>query len=402
MRICIDRSALGTPTSLAVNPDSSCEWLEGDCDAYLYSREWRPVRLEDLARMQGISTEDLELADPAQARAFESLGVDPATVPWARALGRERFASRIRRLSSSIQEITRDPELRRYVETYRRGREFLRGLQRPTIDVELLREYRSDPATCASVASTLLSFTPDERGLAPAIEYDQASTSTGRLLVASGPRVLTLSREHRDVIRSAQGGSVFEVDFVSLEPRLALLLAGASPPRDVYEDVRGRLGASAISRSDIKLAVISALYGSSSAALAGTLGGRRQARELVEEVKGLFRVSDLVSRLRSDMAEHDGRLHSWYGRPLREVGPDDGDPKLVSHYIQSSAVDVSLLGFSQLTERVRSLGARPIYVIHDAVLFDVPPGAEEALHRECEKGVGLALGHFELGVKRVT
>ena len=225
MRICIDRSALGTPTSLAVNPDSSCEWFEGDCDARLYSREWCPVRLEDLARMQGISTAGLELADPAQVRAFESLGVDPATVPWARALGRERFVTRIRGMSSGLQEITRDPELGRYVETYRRVREFLRGLQRPSVDVELLREYRSDPATCASVAGTLLSFTPDERGLAPPIEYDQVSTSTGRLLVSSGPRVLTLAREHRDIIRSAQGGSVFEVDFISLEPRLALLVA---------------------------------------------------------------------------------------------------------------------------------------------------------------------------------
>jgi hypothetical protein len=402
MRVCIDRSALGTPSSLAVNFDSSCEWYDGECDIHLHNREWRPVQLDALARIQGISTGGLELADPQQVRAFESLGINPSTVPWARALRRDRLSARIRAVSQSIQVIIRDPELRRYVKTYRQGREFLRCLQRPTIDIELLRDHRENPATSASVASTLLSFSPDETGLAPEIEYDQTSTSTGRLLVTSGPRVLTLPKEHRDIIRSAQGGSIFEVDFVSLEPRLALLLAGGRPPRDIYEDVRDRLDVATVSRSDVKLAVISALYGSSSAALAGTLGGRSQARALVDEVKDLFRVNDLVARLRSHMTEHGDRLHSWFGRPLREVGPNDGDSKLVSHYIQSSAVDVSLLGFSQLSDRVHSLGARPIYVIHDAVLFDVPPGAEEALHRECEKGIDLELGHFELGIKRVT
>ena len=402
MRVCIDREALGTPESLFVSSDGTCEWGADGApggDAHLHSREPRPVPFEHLAQMAGLDPSRLELAPAEQFRAFAALGVEPDRVAWAAALGRRRLSRRLQEVVRAIQEVACDTELVRYGKTYGAGQEFLRGLQRPLIDRPLL-ERRLQEQGDTGAGGSLATFAPDREGLAPPVSYSRVATSTGRLTVERGPRILTLAREHREVIQSAQGGSVLEVDFVSLEPRLALLESGATPPRDIYSALGSELGLT-LPRAALKGAVISALYGSSASSLAEALGGRARARDLVERVGERFGVRELVSRLRAGIAER-GRLHNRYGRPLLEARATDPDPRLVSHYVQSSAVDVALLGFFQLCSRVAHLGIRPIYVIHDAVLLDVPKGAEEALRKECEAGVRLDLGHFELGVKRVT
>lgn len=406
MIVCIEKEILGTASSLRIDSSSTFEWSNEDCDIYLgclggVGDIWKPVPLDHLARMQGLTPGDLEIVDPTHALAFSSLGLSPDQVPWAKALGRRQLTKRIQSVSQAIQDVLRDTELQRYVKTYRTGRELLRDLQRPTIDVDRLQVYTHQEGLSPSVVSSLLSFMPDSSGLAPPVSYDQVATSTGRLTVASGPRVLTLSREHRDVIRSARGGSIIEVDFVSLEPRFALLLSGDQPPRDIYEDIGSRI-CPGLARKDVKLAVISALYGSSQSGLVETLGSRAAAKDLVQEVSRAFHVEDLVRRLRDHMSCHSGRLHNHFGRPLPEINSGDKDSKLISHYMQSSCVDIALMGFSQLCSRVSHLGVRPIYVIHDAVLLDVPPGAEEALREECRLGVKLEVGHFELAIKRVS
>lgn len=402
MRVCVDRSALGVESSLVINDDSSYEWQHElvKCDAYLGSKVG--VSIESLALLQGMPLDSLQISDAAHERSFEVLGFQDLEIPWAMVLGRRKFTTRLKQVVGAIQEVIRDPGVVRYVETYGSGNEFLKSLKRPRIDVERMRYYRTELTGGVSPLTALASFSPDEAGLAPEIEYDRVSTATGRLKVSRGPSVLTLQKECRDMIISQTGGSIWEVDFVSLEPRVALNIMGTQPPRDIYEGIRERLNMSGVTRSAIKQAVISALYGSSSSALAEALGGRREAQVLIREVKEYFRVPDLVSRLRSEMDYADGRLHNYYGRPLIDVKGDDPDSKMISHYLQSSAVDVALLGFKDFSSRLSASGVQPIYVIHDAVLFDVPAGCEIQLQEECTRGVDLEMGHFELGLKRVS
>lgn len=401
MRVCIESTSLGTQNSLIVNLDGSCEWQQGpvECDAFLGPDSC--VSIESLAQMQGISQETLQISDPAHLRSLESLGLTGVKVPWAMVLGKNRFTARLKKVVKAIQDVTRDPEVVRYVETYRKGNEFLKTLQRPRIDIARMRGHQADVIGGHGPLSTLTSFTPDEKGLAPPIKYDRVSTSTGRLKVVQGPAILTVQKECRDIIASRVGGSIWEVDFVSLEPRVALNVMGIAPPRDIYEGVRERMNMSGVTRPAIKQAVISALYGSSSASLAEALGGRREAQGLIREVKEYFQVSDLVSLARTKMAGSSNRLHNYYGRPLIDIKTEDPDAKLISYYLQSTAVDVALLGFSQLLHRISSHGIAPIYVIHDAVVLDVPPGKEDELRRACTLGVDLDIGHFELGAKRI-
>lgn len=402
MRVCIDSASLGTQSSLVIGLDGTCQWQScpQDCEAHLGSGPG--VSVESLALMQGMPQDSLRLSDTAHLRSLEILGVTDTSIPWSMVLGRQKFTSRLRGIVRGIQEVTRDTELVRYVSTYRRGNKLLDDLQQPRIDIEAARRHRAEMTGGVGPLTALASFSPDDEGLAPPVEYDRVTTSTGRLKVSRGPSILTLQKECRDIITSRTGGSVWEVDFVSLEPRVALNIMGIEAPRDIYTGVKQRLQMSGLERSTVKQAVISALYGSSSAALSESLGGRREAQGLIREVKEYFQVSDLVSRLRSEMARHGGRLHNYYGRPLIDIKDSDPDSKLISHYLQSSAVDVVLLGFSDMVDSLKSSDIVPIYVIHDAILLDVPSGCEESLQQACSAGVDLEMGHFELGLKRVS
>lgn len=401
MRVCIDRSALGTPASLIINDDGTFEWGNGStCEVCLFDRESCDAPLEDLARIAGVKLDGLSVASASQARAFETLGVNSASVPWFMAMSKEQFTDRIRMISQTVQDVFRDTLLGSYVKTYGQCRKFLRGLSRPTVDVSLLRQHVAECDSGLSVIKSIKSFTPEPDGLAPRVVYDQFSSATGRLTVEQGPSILTLPKSCKDMIKSTTGGSIYEVDFVSLEPRFVLHVMGKKPPRDIYERIRQDVFGGDLTRKIVKTATISALYGSSAGLISELTGASVSARSVVRRVKEYFSAEELGARLASEAEQ--GTLHNHYGRPLIEMRRGESEAKLISYFVQSSCVDTALLGFSKLSDSFKSLGARPIYVIHDAVLVDVPPGADSEFLELCSAGVDLSVGHFDLGVNKVS
>lgn len=401
VRVCIDRAALGTPMSLIINDDGTFEWGDGSqCEVCLFDRDKCAAPLEDIMRLAGAPAEVITVPSPAQAAAFTQLGLDPRTVPWFMAMSREQFSDRIRAISQLIQDVLCDTRLTEYVKTYGQCRKFLQGLSRPTIDASLLRQFAHETDSGLSVIKSIRSFTPDSEGLAPRITYNQIGTATGRLTVESGPSILTLPKQHKRMIRSACGGSVWEVDFVSLEPRFVLHVQGKTPPVDIYEDIRQRVFRGELERRVVKTATISALYGSSAELVSDLTGAGSTAKTIIRRVKEYFLSDELAARLSTETVS--GPLHNYYGRPLIEMVRGVKPVKLVSHYVQSSCVDTALLGFSALCDKLKSLNARPIYVIHDAVLIDVPSGAESEFLEVCNVGIDLDVGHFELGVNKIS
>ena len=75
---------------------------------------------------------------------------------------------------------------------------------------------------------------------------------------------------------------------------------------------------------------------------------------------------------------------------------------MISHYIQSTAVDTALLGFSRLMNVLSPLGIMPIYVIHDAVVVDVPMDSIEKFYKICDEGINLPLGQFKFDVTQLS
>ncbi len=399
MRVCIDKSALGTPESLIVNDDGTFEWGPGDCEVCLFDRDRCDAPLEDLARIAGVSLDNLRLAPEEHERAFTALGVSSASVPWFMALGRDQFKDRVQDISRAVQEVLQDTRMAEYVKTYGQCRRFLRGLSRPTVDLETLRRHVSECESGLSVIKTIKSFTPEADGRAPAISYDQSGSSTGRLTVERGPSILTLPKTCRDMIRSRTGG-IFEVDFVSLEPRFVLHEMGKPAPRDIYEDIRTTVFRGELTRKVVKTATISALYGSSAALMSELTGLSHTAKSVTRRVREYFGADELGHRLASEASS--GVLHNHYGRPLPDLRRGEKESLLISYYVQSSCVDTVLLGFSSLCDRIKSLGARPMYVIHDALLVDVPASSIDRFQEICSEGIDLSVGHFELGVNRIS
>jgi hypothetical protein len=83
----------------------------------------------------------------------------------------------------------------------------------------------------------------------------------------------------------------------------------------------------------------------------------------------LFGIDDVVSSLRKEFIE-EGFIRNKYGRKV--MVPELR--LLYNSYVQSTGVDVALLGFRDLIRRFEGVSKdiRPIALIHDDMLVDCP------------------------------
>ena len=172
------------------------------------------------------------------------------------------------------------------------------------------------------------------------VVYNRAATKTGRLTVKSGPPVLTLKAEHRNIIKGRQ------IDFSSMEPRLLLGLLGKTVEGDLYDWAAKELNLTG-DRSYIKVSIISSMYGS----------------KTVPEIARLFALDEWINQLESQIT--GGYIESFWGRPIK-VDNIRGK-HLLSLWLQSTASDAALLGFKNLFSNRNDI--KPHWVIHDAVIF---------------------------------
>ena len=398
MSFYIHKSILGTTKSLVFNEDEFF-WSSTPSADYSLGNTSEDVRVEDLAILLGKDL-DLTIGSEPQVRAFtKCLGLSKDEICWPMALSPENFRNRVQKINSNVSEIICDYEKTNYDKTYRVTRKFLRGLSRASIDSSKIRNYIEECVSGPSVISTLKSFLPTKgESLASPIEYTHVSTSTGRLVVKSGPSILTLPAANRDILKSSTGGKIFQVDFVSLEPRVVLYLMGSSAPDDIYSHIQTKLFHDHVDRKTVKLATLSALYGSSYKSLSKLTGSDQTSKNLIKRVREYFNLHQLEAVL-TDIMQGQGQIMNHFGRPLRI---DDPRPNiLVSHFVQSTAVDTALLGFNSLMKVLTPLKVKPIYVIHDAVVVDVPKDAIDKFNEMCDKGVDLELGHFKFDVTQL-
>lgn len=236
------------------------------------------------------------------------------------------------------------------------------------------------------------SFEPGQDFTCDPPVYSHA-TATGRLIVKEGPKILTIQKEHRRVLSSRfQGGKMMQIDFVSLEPRVLRLLRAGEAPVDLYTDILSRVGGD-VSRRQVKIAVLRSLYGSSKAGIREEVGAI--GPKLIREVEDYFGLKALQEKLHQQLRTKS-HIKSHWGRPLREATDDH---LLVSHFTQSTAVDVSLMGFGQLTDRIiaEDLDVIPCFVLHDALLLDTAPHHMERMGQIAAEGIDIdGLGHFDV------
>lgn len=255
-----------------------------------------------------------------------------------------------------------------YRDTWVPGNRILRSL-RP-IKVDRSRWQALVDAMVGNVR-VVETFKPTDDGFADDITYDRFGTLTGRLTVTSGPSILTLKREYRDIMASSTpGGCIVCVDFAALEARILLYEAGRRcDEADLYGMIAREMGGT-VTRKAVKGAVISELYGSSKFALGKALGIKgRELNDFVRQVKAYFNTAALLKRIKQQFVA-TGNIINRYGRPVLIDEPLDNI--FINYYAQSSGADVALLGFSQIVSELPET-VRPLCLLHDGLFLDAPP-----------------------------
>jgi hypothetical protein len=353
--IFLDPKFVGIDSYLFISKDGKiCTKASRDKNSYFVStKEHCANNLFDLFPSLGIECK--HFADDSLVSAYETVYGD--NVSWLRALGKKRFVKDIGAYLKKLQSLISEFDEMNYLPTLARGRKILESLESAYVDsISLKKELQ------VRDIETLRSLIPVDGNECEIVKYSHAS-QTGRLTVSSGPRVLTLKKEDRSFFRSSREDKMLcRVDFISLEPRVTYLLTRPTSPKDIYEEMKVFTGSSA-SRANLKIATLSTLYGSSKIDPA-----------LSRSVSKFFD----VEKIKKDRLS-DTRLFNLYGRPLN---PEE-DWLRLSHYVQSTAVDVALLGFTNFYETHE---ITPLFLIHDELVF------------ECDKEVYEELSNKELYV----
>lgn len=237
-------------------------------------------------------------------------------------------------------------------------------------------------------------FKPDSDGFARVVEYDRVTTVTGRLHTVAGPALLHLPKIYRGLLESRwkdEGGLVVALDYKCLEPRVARvareLLCGGLPEEgskgcnpDIYSDFNSDLP-----REVVKKAVISQLYGIGLDALNQQLLpfglSQSEIEDLISSAREFFGLDLLQEKLKIEWETSNRRfITNFYGRRIAT----ETRHTLVNHYIQSTAADISFLGFTNVIRYLEEQGRLhdtvfPLFFNHDAVVLDCHPNSLNGL-----------------------
>jgi hypothetical protein len=402
MIICLDASILGTEKHLVYNHSSEqFSWCDDTpAEAWVFGNPNALYAVEDILAYMN---EPAPIPFPEnQAKAFGHLCDATVKIPWYQVFSPATFRKHVEIFFSSLMEMIGTFEDEAYASIFLAERQFLLGLKKASINSDKFKEYfkREQNATNLKCLKT---FSPTGAPAAPPIVYNQNATSTGRLTVKSGPHILTLPKQYRDIIHPQEAeGEIWQIDFISLEPRVLKKISGGDVPHDLYSDIAIQIFDKELSRAQVKLAVLCALYGISEAKLVSMIKSSQQASSIIRKIKDYFQVPVLLKNLRLQL-RRDGFIRNFFGRKLsiEKLAANI----IISHYIQSTACDVALLGFKQLIEKTITCGLdiTPLFVIHDALIVDVPGKYADLLKNLIEEGVTLeGLGNFPLDIEVIS
>lgn len=292
--------------------------------------------------------------------------------PWKKIIPRDEYKTWVKTLAENVRIKIAESDTKYFEKTFTKEAPLFDSFKEFPVDLKKIRQYEMDDPVFSN-KSVITSFYPKLDGLSQKIKYDRVSSRTGRLKVKSGPKVLTLKREYRDIIKSRfPGGQIMSVDYSSLEARILLYSVGhATIDGDLYDQIREAVFKSEVDRQTAKLGCLSVIFGSGDLALSVSLNiDRTRAKTIIREIKKYFRISQLRDDLNSKIVNESIRNH--YGRL---VLLEDRNT-LINSYVQSTGVDVALLGFNKLVRNIEGSDIVPLFVLHDACVLDVPAGVD--------------------------
>ena len=238
-------------------------------------------------------------------------------------------------------------------------------------------------------------------GFCNKVAYNLTGTSTGRLIVKKGsPNILTLPNRCRKIFESrwSSNGVLLSIDFKNLEPRLIRKILNQKVEGDIYEEILNEIEfKKEIDRSLIKRATISVLYGKMTP-IEGLSKDRSDV--ILQKTKEYFNIDSILSIAENSNGEEYRK--NYFGRPLKNID-ELKQNKIINNFIQSSAVDISLMYFNELIDKINIELAKPVFVIHDALVIDVHKDYIEELKNIIKTGYeNKKLGNFPIDMTNFT
>lgn len=365
---------------------------------------------------------------------YDTIEYNTSKVPWLFVLKEEEFSNQI------------DCYVKNLVEQYQKiNLAYVIKIQQPTEEIvfdnlepckvhpDVYQEILDQENNSITDRTYIHSFRPQGNdNLALNVEYSRAKALTGRLTVEHGPQILLIKKELRQKLLSQkssrhESGHIWFLDYSALEPSVLLALTSQNNRADKlqsYEDIINKsilqsissiFGVcytdpyeqvlksqnldTQISRDISKLTTLSLLYGASEDVIASRLEkqGVKYPYDFIDAVEEFFQLEQLKSDLLEQHSEHSSYIQNYYGRLIQipesaqENTNSSFESKLLNFYIQSTAVDVALFGFSQIINKIKSIPKAeklmvPIFVLHDALVLDIHESVEHVIPMICELG----------------
>jgi len=393
MQILLSKKFLGTERDFIIDGEQGKWAASAERASYTFGDPTSVSAIEPLLRLYGLSIPELVPEKYIKAMDLCYSG----QIPWRYSMPKKEYMRRFKKLVEDVRTLQETIENNQYSNFFLESNSVFAKLCNSHVDQGMISQLNSknDVAALRSIEKMA------KNSILPVPTYSRTATKTGRLTITAGPQLLTLKKDFRKVFKSSfQSGQLYEIDFISLEPRVALSVGDSAPENDdVYSHFIEKNKIS-ITRDTAKLAVLCALYGAGSSRLDKVLKRDNEninARELLSRVSSFFGIPALASVLRQQAPS--GYITSFFGRP---INIDDGRQNvLVNNFIQSTAADLALLGFSKLVNLFPD-GCKPVFIIHDALIIDVHPDVLQQVRDLTKSGFfHEQLGYFPLQFKRL-
>ena len=382
MKLLVDKSLFTNENHLLMTREGY-QWVSNanvDHDLYLDINESNT--LNDYLKMYGIKPM-IFIEDKYKKMISTVKAVDPN---WKQILPSNVYSKKINDLNVFLK-LAKKQIHDGYSEKFLEGNFILKNLEEFVPNEKVLNLKIENP----TVRKTIQSFYPEKNGMTKRVLYNRLKTVTGRLVVNKGPQVLLLPRDMKNIFQSRyEDGKILWIDFVSLEPRFAKLLNSDSTKKDIYTDIMEKYKLSC-DRKKVKAAVLSTLFGAGLSKLTEIVGKEAFIiKKAIDEYFDLDKILETIGKYDS------GKIKNYFGRPISLKKATSNIA--INNFIQSSCVDISLIGFSKLIKDSRMpKSVRPLCVIHDAFVLDVRNSDIDATYEIINEGINIDnVGHFFL------
>lgn len=316
-----------------------------------------------------------------RGRPLDAVPKDPRIAWWSAyssdlrydyILGKKRFNDNAKRIIAECKATLQCPDY------------FLTQYQVQNRLLDMLKPAHASSTDIFNIADgDLASLHPDDTGRCRTAIYDNYSSSTGRMSIKSGPKILTLDKRFRHVFRSQWGtdGVLASIDYSALEPRVIMTLMGEKDlPQDIYTSIVEKVGIAGITRDTAKVMILSVLYGMMRKNFILKFIEHTDPDVAYDRLQDVLGVKAMSRKIKSEMT--GDAITNYYGRPLR----CENENLFVNHYTQSTAVDVACDGFLKLAQD-NAAEITPVFLLHDEMVVDVHKDNVEKLKNACKDGL---------------